>query len=488
MPRHFDAYESHANYGIGTHSRVTARLVVDLTDAFLKQVERFTIPSEERLSDHDKKAAVLSENIVDSQPPDQTRSDAFVETPLNVDATQRHSATLSDELLATDSDSQQVITLKFNPDDVPFETLKQEHVSIINSLKDPGLNIDPADAKHLQERLITIENQIGAESTLSLVKGYIQNGRFFSTPEVVMQAESPHIEFSSTPLPQAFTSQSSNIEIDYQVDDNNAMALIESTIKRLGREADIPIREPVTRSTQEPARLNSGTSAIESEIAEVPPIATTPSVEEANEQDSASDHPRETSSIEDHPDPVTGKGLLYKGEKYDIEKVNGLTTVTDKTGEVIFQYSIGEEGLFIHKHIEELHAQAFSATYERVKNQDIDEIVKDPTAESQVKYLGALAPEGSHAIATAHRLLGKHEQAIRGDKFTFEKVGNGYSVYRNDPTLSPKDQTLAISTKDGIVAQSQTPQELNQFHKTYHSITIQEQQSSRPKLRNQQER
>lgn len=243
-----------------------------------------------------------------------------------------------------------------------------------------------------------------------------------------------------------------------------------------GREAwidEVSILEPAPEAEHSPAG-----SVTESLTAEGEPRIEPSTTDPARPIDSDPLHLNE-----DVAQPV--RGILYEGEKYDIKRTGDLRTIFDKTGKVVFQYSLDDNtGVTLHYQMARGHRKVFWDAYQGIQGKDIAAIVKDPTGVKPVELLGGLAPKGAHAISTAHQILGRGGRVSNGERYTFKRIGDyTYEVHRRDSSLAPKDQLVAASSRNGIVAGPLTSQEINHFYEAYQTLKSQALEKRKPTLK-----
>ena len=178
------------------------------------------------------------------------------------------------------------------------------------------------------------------------------------------------------------------------------------------------------------------------------------------------------------------KARGYASEEFDITQVDNLYDIRDKSGNSVFSF-IKDENRYeiLEDNLTPEQRQQFIRAYDNIQKKSLDSIMADPTGNRQLDNLGALAPEGSKAIAFTHQNLSE-QQKISGapgpnfqtetDRYRFSKENNAITI-----TSQIDNRVVASSTADGrISANFLDSEEASSFSNAYEQMKQQAQQQA----------
>ena len=155
-------------------------------------------------------------------------------------------------------------------------------------------------------------------------------------------------------------------------------------------------------------------------------------------------------------------GTVYNAEDFTIQRSGNQTTISDKSGNVLFEYiTIKEEDKPEKKEVtkdrltgDRAKFKVFEQAHANIKKNSLKAILSDPTGRNQVENLGGLVNPEIRLVAIASYGTSENRKAqtvsITKDeeRFIFQKEAQGYSVRwigKDGQTVPPGEQTIVDS-------------------------------------------
>ncbi|MEO1744488.1 MAG: hypothetical protein AAFR99_22135 [Cyanobacteria bacterium J06629_9] len=199
-------------------------------------------------------------------------------------------------------------------------------------------------------------------------------------------------------------------------------------------------------------------------------------------QDEAKVPPAEPAAIADDLVKSYGEAVNpspprhYSGEGYTVDQQGSFYDVRDQNDNTLLSFEkTGNRYRIIEDHLTDEQRQLFTTVHSRTQQKPLEEIMADPTGNTQLAYLEDLAPAGSKAISFAHHQL----DSVGTDQL--ETQSQGITRHEDQSLLiysKPDNRVLASATATGQITSQMTPQEAQGFAQAWHN-TVQYQQTQR---------
>ena len=163
----------------------------------------------------------------------------------------------------------------------------------------------------------------------------------------------------------------------------------------------------------------------------------------------------------------------YAGEDFDILQNDNRYEVRDKENQTLFSFEKhGNQYHIIQDNLSDEQRQQFSRVHTRTQSVGLEQVMADPTGNSQLRYLEDLAPEGSKAVSFAHQQL----DLAHTNQLDTQSQG---IIRQEDRSLVIFDKTdhrvIASSTANGEISSQMTSKEKAMFSQAWQQTHQQQQ-------------
>ena len=178
--------------------------------------------------------------------------------------------------------------------------------------------------------------------------------------------------------------------------------------------------------------------------------------------------------VESYGEPVQPKPpKRYAGEDFDILQNDNRYEVRDKDNQTLFSFEKhGNQYHILQDNLSDEQRQQFARVHTRTQSVGLDQVMTDPTGNTQLRYLEDLAPEGSKAVSFAHHQL----DLAHTNQLTTQSQG---IIRHEDRSLviynKADNRVVASSTAQGEISSQMTPQEKATFDRAWQQTTQQQQ-------------
>ena len=183
--------------------------------------------------------------------------------------------------------------------------------------------------------------------------------------------------------------------------------------------------------------------------------------------------------IESYGKPVQLKSpKRYAGEELDILQNDNHYEVRDKANQTLFSFEkYGNQYHILQDNLSDEQRQQFARVHTRTQSVDLEQVMADPTGNTQLRYLEDLAPEGSKAISFAHQQLdlAHTHQLDTQSQGIIRHEDRSLVIYNK-----VNNQVIVSSTAQGEISSQMTPQEKNMFNQAWQQTTYQQQTIPKP--------
>ncbi|NEZ54691.1 hypothetical protein [Adonisia turfae] len=183
--------------------------------------------------------------------------------------------------------------------------------------------------------------------------------------------------------------------------------------------------------------------------------------------------------IESYGEPIQPKPpKRYAGEDFDILQNDNRYEVRDKDNQTLFSFEKhGNQYHILQDNLSDEQRQQFARVHTRTQSVGLDQVMADPTGNTQLRYLEDLAPEGSKAISFAHHQLGlaHTNQLATQSQGIIRHEDRSLVIYNK-----ADNRVVASSTAQGEISSQMTPQEKATFDRAWQQTTQQQQTMPQP--------
>lgn len=178
--------------------------------------------------------------------------------------------------------------------------------------------------------------------------------------------------------------------------------------------------------------------------------------------------------VESYGEPVQPKPpKRYAGEDFDILQNDNRYEVRDKNNQTLFSFEKhGNQYHILQDNLSDEQRQQFARVHTRTQSVGLDQVMADPTGNTQLRYLENLAPEGSKAVSFAHHQLDlAHTNQLETQSQGIIRHEDRSLVIYN----KADNRVVASSTAQGEISSQMTPQEKATFDQAWQQTTQQQQ-------------
>ncbi len=309
------------------------------------------------------------------------------------------------------------------------DSLVSDWKHILADLNGPN-DLTAAEKQEIAARLADIENRVGPDLAKRLVSDALEHSPLFKDvePTALAQARDEVVETAAVAIPP--------------LEFNEAQQSVAAVADSLSASSNA-----VTKYGSPATELDAGGRA-------------------SGDQDSVE---RDRRSPGSDPDQAS---RTYFAEEFNIITSGNTGTITDKSGNVLFQYERTDSDDIAVRvdNLSRSQYDSFLKAHQNIEASGLDQIMQDPAGRSQVENLGALAPEGAHAIAVSSLVLEGDTTRVSRGGFTFERKGQIYEVNRDQPDLPYGERLVATSAPSGKIVGQQRPGEGERFASKYQQV------------------
>ncbi|MDV3348595.1 hypothetical protein QGP82_07840 [Leptothoe sp. LEGE 181152] len=183
--------------------------------------------------------------------------------------------------------------------------------------------------------------------------------------------------------------------------------------------------------------------------------------------------------IESYGEPIQPKPpKRYAGEDFDILQNDNRYEVRDKDNQTLFSFEKhGNQYHILQDNLSDEQRQQFARVHTRTQSVGLDQVMADPTGNTQLRYLEDLAPEGSKAVSFAHHQLDlAHTNQLETQSQGIIRHEDRSLVIYN----KADNRVVASSTAQGEISSQMTPQEKATFDRAWQQTTQQQQTMPQP--------
>ena len=183
--------------------------------------------------------------------------------------------------------------------------------------------------------------------------------------------------------------------------------------------------------------------------------------------------------VKSYGEPVQPKPpKRYAGEDFDILQNDNRYEIRDKDNQTLFSFEKhGNQYHILEDNLSDEQRQQFARVHTRTQSVGLDQVMADPTGNTQLHYLENLAPEGSKAVSFAHHQL----DLARTNQLDTQSQG---IIRHEDRSLAiynkADNRVVASSTAQGEISSQMTPQEKATFDRAWQQTTQQQQTMPQP--------
>ncbi|MEM7065696.1 MAG: hypothetical protein AAF572_21355 [Cyanobacteria bacterium P01_B01_bin.77] len=178
--------------------------------------------------------------------------------------------------------------------------------------------------------------------------------------------------------------------------------------------------------------------------------------------------------VESYGEPVQPKPpRRYAGEDFDILQNDNRYEVRDKDNQTLFSFEKhGNQYHILQDNLSDEQRQQFARVHTRTQSVGLEQVMADPTGNTQLHYLEDLAPEGSKAVSFAHHQLDlAHTNQLETQSQGIIRHEDRSLVIYN----KADNRVVASSTAQGEISSQMTPQEKATFDRAWQQTTQQQQ-------------
>ena len=183
--------------------------------------------------------------------------------------------------------------------------------------------------------------------------------------------------------------------------------------------------------------------------------------------------------VESYGEPIQPKPpKRYAGEDFDILQNDNRYEVRDKDNQTLFSFEKhGNQYHILQDNLSDEQRQQFARVHTRTQSVGLDQVMADPTGNTQLRYLENLAPEGSKAVSFAHHQLDlAHTNQLETQSQGIIRHEDRSLVIYN----KADNRVVASSTAQGEISSQMTPQEKATFDRVWQQTTQQQQTMPQP--------
>ncbi|EKU96801.1 hypothetical protein Lepto7375DRAFT_0716 [Leptolyngbya sp. PCC 7375] len=177
--------------------------------------------------------------------------------------------------------------------------------------------------------------------------------------------------------------------------------------------------------------------------------------------------------VEAYGEPVQPKPpKRYAGEEFDILQNDNRYEVRDKDNQTLFSFEKhGNQYHILQDNLSDEQRQQFARVHTRTQSVELDQVMADPTGNTQLRYLEDLAPEGSKAVSFAHHQLDlAHTNQLETQSQGIIRHEDRSLVIYN----KADNRVVASSTAQGEISSQMTLQEKATFDRAWQQTTQQQ--------------
>ena len=178
--------------------------------------------------------------------------------------------------------------------------------------------------------------------------------------------------------------------------------------------------------------------------------------------------------VESYGEPVQPKPpKRYTGEDFEILQNDNRYEVRDKNNQTLFSFEKhGNQYHILQDNLSDEQRQQFARLHTRTQSVGLDQVMADPTGNTQLRYLENLAPEGSKAVSFAHHQLDlAHTNQLETQSQGIIRHEDRSLVIYN----KADNRVVASSTAQGEISSQMTSQEKATFDRAWQQTTQQQQ-------------